>query len=181
MYIRALRPKSILGCRRHCSKSPKSWNNGRVKMNVVPKSCCPASSQAFSSQSEVSSVAHWVESLYGPHLSPSSGSLLMQKFPQAGTVHKLKSPIHGLAPWPSGWVRALCCGGPGFGSRVRTWHHSSGHVEVASHIPQLEGPATKIYNCVQGEFGEIKQKKKKSLIQWHRKQKTQNLALWKDQ
>ena len=27
--------------------------------------------------------------------------------------------------------------------------------------PQLEGRATKIYNCVQGEFGEVKQKKKK--------------------
>ena len=36
-------------------------------------------------------------------------------------------------------------------------------VETASHIPQLEGPATKIYNCVQRGFGEIKQggKKKK--------------------
>ena len=27
-------------------------------------------------------------------------------------------------------------------------------------MPQLEGPATKIYNCVLGGFGEIKQKKK---------------------
>ena len=35
-----------------------------------------------------------------------------------------------------------------------------GHVEVASHIPQLEEPATKIYNYVQGGLGEIKQKKK---------------------
>ena len=25
-------------------------------------------------------------------------------------------------------------------------------------MPQLEGPATKIYNCVSGGFGEIKQK-----------------------
>ena len=31
-------------------------------------------------------------------------------------------------------------------------------------IPQLEGPATKIYNCVQGGFGEIKQKKKEEKI-----------------
>ena len=54
-------------------------------------------------------------------------------------------------------------GGPGFGSWARTWHHSSGHVEVASHIPQLEAHATKIYNCVQAGFGEIKQKKKKRL------------------
>ena len=37
----------------------------------------------------------------------------------------------------------------------------SGHVEAVSHIPQLEGRATKIYNCVQGGVGEIKQKKKK--------------------
>ena len=44
---------------------------------------------------------------------------------------------------------------------MRTWHRLSGHVEVASHIPQLEGPATKIYNCVQGGFGEIKAEKKK--------------------
>ena len=42
-----------------------------------------------------------------------------------------------------------------------TWHGSSGHVEVASHMPQLEGPATKIHNYVLGGCGEIKQKKKK--------------------
>ena len=47
-----------------------------------------------------------------------------------------------------------------FGSRVRTWNSSSGHAETASHMPQLEGPTTKIYNCVLGEFGEKKQKKK---------------------
>ena len=35
----------------------------------------------------------------------------------------------------------------------QTWHHSSGHVEAASHIPQLEGPATKIYNYVLEEEG----------------------------
>ena len=42
-------------------------------------------------------------------------------------------------------------------------HRSSGHVEVASHMSQLEGPAAKIYNYVLGEFGEIKQKKKKKI------------------
>ena len=42
-----------------------------------------------------------------------------------------------------------------------TWHCSSGHVEVASHMPQLEGPTTRIYNYVLGEFREKKQKKKK--------------------
>ena len=36
-------------------------------------------------------------------------------------------------------------------------------VEAASHVPQLEGPATKIYNYVWGRFAEIKQKKKKRL------------------
>ena len=44
---------------------------------------------------------------------------------------------------------------------ARTWHRSSGHGEAASHMPQLEGPATKIYNCVLGGYGEVKQKKKK--------------------
>ena len=37
-----------------------------------------------------------------------------------------------------------------------------GHVEVASHVPQLEGPTTKIYNYVLGGFGEKKQKEKKN-------------------
>ena len=52
-------------------------------------------------------------------------------------------------------------------SRPRVWILGAdmapliGHVEAASHIPQLEGRATKIYTCVQGSFGEIKQKKKK--------------------
>ena len=46
------------------------------------------------------------------------------------------------------WLSSRC--GPGFGSWARTWHRSSAHVEAASHIPQLEGPATKIYNYVPG-------------------------------
>ena len=58
-------------------------------------------------------------------------------------------------------VARSAAGNPGFGSRVQTWHRSSGHIEAASHIPQLKGPATKIYNCVQGGFGEIKLGKKK--------------------
>ena len=66
-----------------------------------------------------------------------------------------------LAPalWLSGQVRALYYCGPGFprfGSQVQTWHHSSGHTEVASHTPQLEGPTTKIYNYVLGGCGEKK-------------------------
>src|SRR3712207_8935383 len=43
-------------------------------------------------------------------------------------------------------VRELCLGGPGFhwfGSWAWTWHHSSGHAEAASHVPQLEGATTK--------------------------------------
>ena len=67
----------------------------------------------------------------------------------------------GSPPFLSVYVCALHCGGPGFGSWARTWHHSSGHIEVASHIPKLEGPAIKIYSYVQEGFGEIKQKKKR--------------------
>ena len=53
--------------------------------------------------------------------------------------------------------------GLGFGSWARTWHRSSGHVEAASHIPQLEGPATKIYNCVRGAvWGDKAEKKKRN-------------------
>ena len=55
-------------------------------------------------------------------------------------------------------------GGPGFGSWARTWYCSLGHVEAASHMPQLEGPTTKIYNYVLGGFGEKKQKKRQQHI-----------------
>ena len=40
---------------------------------------------------------------------------------------------------------------------------ASGRVEVASHMPQLEGHTTKIYNYVLGGFGEKKQKRKRRL------------------
>ena len=58
-----------------------------------------------------------------------------------------------LVPWGTSsvaeWLSlVLRCSGPGFGSWARTWHRSSGHIEVVSHIPQLEACATKIYNCV---------------------------------
>ena len=36
----------------------------------------------------------------------------------------------------------------------------SGHVEAASHMTQLEGSTTKIYNYVLGGLGEKKQKKR---------------------
>ena len=67
----------------------------------------------------------------------------------------------GLGPRLSGSVRTLCFSGPGlcrFGSWVRTQHHSSSHAEVASHIAELEGPTTRIYNYVLGDFGEKKEK-----------------------
>ena len=66
----------------------------------------------------------------------------------------------------------LCFGSPGF-PRFRpwawTWHCSSSHGEVTSHMPQLEGPTTKknIQLCTGGLWGEkgkiksIKKKKKK--------------------
>ena len=53
--------------------------------------------------------------------------------------------------------------GPGFcrfGSWARTWYRSSGHAEVGSHMPQLEGPTTRICNYVLGGFGEKKKKKR---------------------
>ena len=40
----------------------------------------------------------------------------------------------------------------------------SGHVEEASHMPQLEGPTTKIYYYVPGRLGEIKQEKEKKSL-----------------
>ena len=38
---------------------------------------------------------------------------------------------------------------------------SSGHAEVASHVPQLEGPTPRIYNYVPGGFGEKKAERKR--------------------
>ena len=69
-----------------------------------------------------------------------------------------------MAEWLSTPLR---CGGPRFlqfGSWARTWHRSSGHAEVASHMPQLEGPTTRIYNYALGGFGEKKQKEKIKLL-----------------
>ena len=64
------------------------------------------------------------------------------------------------APWVSGKVHTLRFSGRGFRSWAQTWHRSLGHVEAVSHMPQLEGSTTKIYNYVLGEFGEKKQEKK---------------------
>ena len=57
-------------------------------------------------------------------------------------------------------------GGPGFHwfeSWAQTWHRSSSHTEMMSHIAQLEGPTTRIYKYVLGGFGEKKKKKKRRL------------------
>ena len=43
---------------------------------------------------------------------------------------------------------------------AQTWPCSLGHVEAVSHIPQLEGPTTRISKYVLGGFGEKKQEKK---------------------
>ena len=51
--------------------------------------------------------------------------------------------------------------GPGFcqfESWARTWHRSSGHAEVPSHMPQLEGPTTKNTQLCTGELWEEKGK-----------------------
>ena len=48
-----------------------------------------------------------------------------------------------------------------FGSWARTWHHSSGHAEAATHTAELEGPTTRRYNYVLGGFGEKKKKLKR--------------------
>ena len=39
-------------------------------------------------------------------------------------------------------------------SWARTWHRSSGHAEVASHMPQPEALTTRIYNYVPGGLWE---------------------------
>ena len=51
-----------------------------------------------------------------------------------------------------GGAKFVGSGAQGFavGSWARTWHHSSGHAEAASQMPQLEGPTTRKYNYVGG-------------------------------
>ena len=64
------------------------------------------------------------------------------------------------------WVRMLHFGGPEFcwfRSWAWTWHHSSGHAEVVSHIAQPEAVTIRIYNYVLGGFGEKKKKKERRL------------------
>ena len=47
------------------------------------------------------------------------------------------------------------------GSDLGHGHGTSGHAEAASHMPQLEGPTTRIYNYVLGGFGGKKEEKKR--------------------
>src|SRR3712207_3396018 len=66
-----------------------------------------------------------------------------------GVHWKLQNTIDGPAPWPSAWVRVLRFHGPGFcrfGSWVQTWHCSSSHAEVASHMAQPEALTSRVYN-----------------------------------
>ena len=60
-----------------------------------------------------------------------------------------------LAPLRRPWFRQ-------FGAWARTWHHSSGHIEVASHMPQLEGPTTKNIQLSTGGIWGEKAKRKKN-------------------
>ena len=70
--------------------------------------------------------------------------------------------------WPPGQVLKFACSAAaaaaqGFAGLDRGRGHGSIRQAMLSHMSQLEGPATKIYNYVPGGFGEKKQKKKKRL------------------
>ena len=53
------------------------------------------------------------------------------------------------------------------GTDMAPWPGLSGHVEAAPHVPQLEGPATKIYNYVPGGiWGDKAEKKKRKKKDW---------------
>ena len=70
----------------------------------------------------------------------------------------------GAGPMAEWLILGTLLWGPGvrgFRSLAWTWHRSSGHAEVASHMPQLEGPGTRIYNNVLGLWGENKNKQTK--------------------
>ena len=91
--------------------------------------------------------------------------------PQVHLQHQHQNCISRPTLWPSGWVRALRLGCPGFhrfGSWAWTWHCSSSHAEAASHMSQLEGPTTKKYATMYlgalGRKGKNKIKKKKRIV-----------------
>ena len=67
----------------------------------------------------------------------------------------------GPAPWHSGWVHALCFGGPGFWGldpRCGPTHCSSSHAVVASHM-QNRGRLAQM--LAQGQSASLKEKKKR--------------------
>ena len=79
-------------------------------------------------------------------------------------IYGLQEQTPGASPMAKRWSLCTLLGGPGFswfGSWALTWHCSSSHAVVASRMPQLEGPTTRIYNYVLGGFGEEKKEKKK--------------------
>ena len=84
-------------------------------------------------------------------------------FPLPVHLLRLSSGAGPVAEWLSSCALISGPGFCGFGSWAQTWHCSSGHTEVASHTPQLEGPTTRMHNYVVGGFGEKKKKKKNSL------------------
>ena len=68
-----------------------------------------------------------------------------------------------MAEWLSSGAPLRWPGFRQFRSWARTWHHSSGCAEAASHTAQPERPATGIYNCILGGFGKKKREKKRKL------------------
>ena len=80
-----------------------------------------------------------------------------------GGICILKMSLEEPARGPVVKFARSAAGGPAFRwfeAWARTWHCSSSHAEAASHMPQLEGLTTKIYNYVLGGFGEKKGKNK---------------------
>ena len=58
-------------------------------------------------------------------------------------------------------VQFVCAAAAAQGSTSSHPGQGHGHAEAASHMPQPEGPTTRIYNYALGGFGEKKKKKKK--------------------
>ena len=69
---------------------------------------------------------------------------------------KIKITCVGAGPVAE-WLSLLTMLHP-FTFWAQTWHCSSSHAEVASHIEILEEPTTRIYNYALGGFGDKKRK-----------------------
>ena len=63
-----------------------------------------------------------------------------------------------VAEWLSSPALLRCLGFPSSDPGHRPTHHSSSHVVAASHIEELEGLTTRIYNYVLGLWGEKKKR-----------------------